>query len=317
MTYKNESKYQLAMQEYLNDETVTLTYLSKKYGFDRNCFSNYLKRNNINIKLRGRSTQKELILQKSISLYEDGNSIRQISKKLGVTEKSISSYLKQHNINVKQPKFNNIEYHFNENFFRKIDNEMNAYWFGFIMADGYVRTTSKSYRLGITLNNIDKDHLQKFLNNIGSNHLIKTRIRYEREYSEISINSKTMIFDLIDKGCIPKKTYNGFIGENVLCSLNEKIAFLRGFLDGDGFISKNRYNIVYTIKSKQIAESVFEMIKELGVESKLYLDNKNLYRISIYNKLNFFKLLSLLYDNANIYLDRKYAIYKARISSLL
>lgn len=61
-TITNKDKYEKAIKEYIEDEYITLTDLSKKYNFDRASFSRYLKKNNIEIKKPLREKIKKCLL---------------------------------------------------------------------------------------------------------------------------------------------------------------------------------------------------------------------------------------------------------------
>ena len=54
------------------------------------------------------------------------------------------------------------KYKYNKNAFNQITTEKDAYWLGFLLADGYVGGDSKPF-LQIKLGEIDKNHLIKFL----------------------------------------------------------------------------------------------------------------------------------------------------------
>ena len=56
------------------------------------------------------------------------------------------------------------QYTCNVNYFEKIDTEQKAYWYGFILGDGYItHTHRKDFKvLGISLKEDDWKHLEKF-----------------------------------------------------------------------------------------------------------------------------------------------------------
>ena len=59
-----------------------------------------------------------------------------------------------------------IEY--NRHIFDNIDNPEKAYWLGFIVADGYLNKEKRMLR--IKLGDIDKHHLEKFINFLGGDY---------------------------------------------------------------------------------------------------------------------------------------------------
>ena len=308
---KNLEKYKLAIKDMEEDNTLSLTHLANKYGFNRGCFSKYLKDNGYKVKKRGKSTEVEKKQKSAIKLYEEGMSIKAISKKLGISRKSLGLYFKQQNVKLRTETNQILEnYVVDDDFFEKIDTEKKAYWLGFIYADGSVRNNEGSYQLNIELNEIDFNHLKKFRRDISSNKPIKTR--KNRSMCSISINSKKIVSDLFSMGCVKNKTENGFLGKNILNNDLTKKAFLRGYLDGDGFIDKgSKWRIVYTVKSEKLLNLLLELLNEYGIHTKVY-DLKSYYRINIERKNDFLKLLDILYKDAEVYLDRKYRTYLLR-----
>ena len=307
-----QKKYLDAYLEYQSNPLLTIKDLEQKYHFSKSSFYRALKKENYSLPIQSNKIVcDEDKLLSALEMYKKGISIIKISKELNMGEATISKFLKYKNIEIRNRYDKIKDISLNHYFFENIDNEHSAYWLGFIFADGSI-INSKSYRLVIELNKIDEDHLKKFIQDINTSHIIK--YRNNRDMCSISINSKNIINDLCSIGCIPNKTVNGYINEELIKKENIK-DFLRGYLDGDGFIDKTRYRIVYTIKSKMIVESIKKMFDDNGILSKI-INEKNYYRLTIETKNNFFKALKFLYDNSNIYLDRKYNIYRKRLLDL-
>lgn len=309
--YKNESKYKKAIQEYNADKNMTLTDISNKYGFDRACLSRYMKSQGIEIRKTNKSKENSDRYDKAEELYKQGLSINQIYEITGVNKKNFSLYLKSQSIDIRNG-FKKVDYIVNDNYFESIDSEDKAYWLGFIYADGCVVSKNRTYRLTIELNNIDRLHLEKFKQSIASDVEIKNR--KNRPTSSVTINRKKITEDLNQYGCVPNKTENGTINLEMINGYERD--FLRGYLDGDGFIEKNykKYRIIYTVKSRQITEALTELLFEFNPR----IENcETFYRIHIEQKENFFALLSYLYENSNTYLNRKYYTYLDRIHAVL
>ena len=68
----------------------------------------------------------------------------------------------KHILGLYQEKIKNLEFRVNYDVhvFDTIDSEEKAYWLGFLMADGYVRSDSNV--IGIELSYVDIDHMKKF-----------------------------------------------------------------------------------------------------------------------------------------------------------
>ena len=84
--------------------------------------------------------------------------------------------------------------------------------------------------------------------------------------------------------------------------------FLRGFLDGNGSINERYISFTSTdIFNKYLAQK----LANLGIDSNLYYRYKNTCTCSlmICKQEYIKKILKLLYNNATIYLQRKYDKY--------
>ena len=103
---------------------------------------------------------KELYLNSSLSLTK-------IGEYLGVSRQTVTNFVKKEGWYIEGLKSKAIrKYALNESFFSKIESEKQAYWLGFIAADGNIRQDGLC--LTIELARRDREHLAKFLLDIGS-----------------------------------------------------------------------------------------------------------------------------------------------------
>lgn len=86
--------------------------------------------------------------------------------------------------------------------FKVIDTEEKAYWLGFLYADGCVGSTES--KIELSLAEQDFHHIEKFRDFIGINNKISYRSAVKAY--RYSFRSESCKQDLIDKGCIPKKS---------------------------------------------------------------------------------------------------------------
>lgn len=221
------------------------------------------------------------------------------------------------------------KYNYNHDFFEKINSEEKAYWFGFICADGYISHSEMNAELGIELAIRDIEHLKKFNKSLNGNIDISTRKRNSITNKEIEtccirIYSKKMVNDLINLGITNDKTYNLSFPQ---IESKYYIPFIRGFFDGDGalYIDKGKLAIHNNITSASLVmlEKIREiMYLEYGITSYISKDSwKELTTVQIY-QLNFkgltngYNFANLLYSDANIYLNRKYNLFKEKTIEL-
>jgi len=120
----------------------------------------------------------------------------------------------------------------NDNYFENISTKENAYWLGFLFADGSI----VGNRIGLCLSSKDLYQIEKFKMAIGSNNPIKSRVRKCRnklfDTSEFFVSSFKMVEDLKKKGCTEKKSLT--IEFPQLDNEELYMAFLLGYYDGDG-----------------------------------------------------------------------------------
>ena len=319
---RNKKKYESAIKEYNEDLTTTISYLAKKYKCDSACLSKYMKKHGVEIRnIRGNhvSTEKARKLIEAKKLFEAGNSILSIAKEIGLAESTISKYLHSQGVQIDgRDKDRSYSYAFDENFFDIIDTEEKAYWYGFLMADGCVHLPqgkNTSYCVTLELSSVDEAHLEKMNKSLHAD--IPIKHRKDRPMSSIRLCSKHLALALAEKGCVPNKTYVGWIDPELFESDFLKKSFLRGYCDGNSYIDKKRYRIVYAIHSFGATKVLQDMLLSFGIKMKIKEEVQSkkgyrCYKLYCEDKSNFFKFLHSIYDNATIYLNRKYAIYKER-----
>ena len=311
---RNEAKYKQAIEEFQADPTTTVQYLSQKYAFDRASFSRYMKKMGISIPRCGRSTETQRIQQVALQMYIDGMSMLKISKELGISRKSFGLCVHKAGIDIRDKKIRaKPSYSVNHNYFDHIKTENQAYWLGFLFADGSVRLDGGSYRLSLEISSVDRCHLEKFLTDIESDVEIKSR-RNGRMVS-VLICSKHLVQRLMQLGCVPNKTREGFLDSDTICD-SLIPAFLRGYFDGDGYIDKKRYRIVYTVHSCSLMNYLHNALLGLGLDFDVKQEKTGYYRIKTERKQEYVDFLKKIFGSASIYLDRKYAIYEAKIAVL-
>lgn len=199
---------------------------------------------------------------------------------------------------------------FDQSFFESIDTEAKAYVFGFMVGDGSVNRDG--FSLAVALK--DEDILLK----------IATVLNYKKSLGSWSVakyihcKSVKARQDLINLGVVPRKSYI-----NILPLLKfppEPLMrhFLRGLFDSDGGLSgkptgvlgdRNRWHgyFVQGRYNKELVSYIFNYLKDtVLIEGKLYIKEDR--ADAVYNKDSLFHLLSYLYDNAVIYLDRKWRL---------
>lgn len=207
------------------------------------------------------------------------------------------------------------KYNFNEHYFDNIDCQEKAYWLGFFAADGY-NHRDKGY-IEFRLHKQDIEILNKFKSCIQSNNPIGL---YKETYCNLSLYSKHLCEKLAEYGLGQAKTYT-----LQLPSLEKSLMrhFIRGYFDGDGCFSVIKRSDRKNPNSKIYQFNITGMEGPLSIIQQHLVDNVGVVKNSLkkrvasvavtihYNGRGVCKrILDYLYDNATIYLQRKYNKYK-------
>ena len=259
-----------------------------------------------------RKTAKDIVDYETLvaDVINDEYTYAQLIKKYGICEQTIRKVLKEHGVEHKR---DNRKYDFNFNYFDNIDDECKAYWLGFIYADG--SHNPKRYSLAITLQENDSDILNEFYKDIGCEKSVKLykNKKNNKFYAKASVQHPHLSNSLLDKGVYENKSFKiKFPGDDIVPN-DLKRHFIRGYFDGDGCIS------IPAIDKSKVSWSIagnYDFIYEM----KIYIeDNISNYTLNVLNCSNP-KIYSIqkggrnmcmtffnwLYEDATIYLQRKY-----------
>lgn len=172
----------------------------------------------------------------------------------GVIKEIKGSYLIQglRSCGCYRPRPNNA-YDIDEDYFKKINTEDRAYFFGLIATDGYIGKHIDNKCIRLELKAEDKHILDTFrkclktkkpISKIKRKNKFKlTKIKYFYSYS-LSVMNVKMRQDLIDKGIANKKSYTLKFPTKKIIPIKLMRHYIRGVFDGDGSCSrpKKGYN---------------------------------------------------------------------------
>lgn len=218
------------------------------------------------------------------------------------------------------PSLANLRYVCNHHFWDSLTSEPQAYWLGFVAADGSVCDNS----LAISLQRRDRDHLLRFLSALDSTHPVHDRTPSVRgmvngtyEISTVYIRSFPLTTALAAWGIKPSKSFNlqwpSAMDPNLLRH------FLRGYFDGDGYCTSSLSGRAVT-RSPTIGwttnrvfaagAQAFLMAQCALQQTKLDVPNPPEQRtvtLRYGGRLQVSRIFHLLYDGATIWLPRKRA----------
>jgi len=164
--------------------------------------------------------------------YPQGESSVSLARDMSVCEGTIRRQLIQHGIPIRSRSEAARKYVVDCSRFSEISTQEQAYWLGFIAADGCVYHN----KLQILLQRGDKKHLTQLLAFLGSNHpvydVLSGGFIKGGEQCLLHIQSKELVLDLIRHGVHPRKSFTlewpEFLSRQLLCH------YLRGYVDGNG-----------------------------------------------------------------------------------
>lgn len=209
------------------------------------------------------------------------------------------------------------KYHYNSKSFENIVSEADAYWLGFITADGCIVENSF---LQLKLAEKDRGHLVKFCQYLSLpdseiEAIIKNgvggAITKDNPISVVKICNKSIIQNLQDKGINPRKS--GMEKPYKCSSIALETAYIRGLLDGDGYLRFTQYGMGL-VGSYEICKYVRDFINDnvSPIENESIYPHDSIWKFAIAGRLQTSKILSFFYDNASVYLDRKYKLYQEK-----
>jgi len=211
----------------------------------------------------------------------------------------------------------------NYHYFDNIDTEEKAYWLGFLTADGWINQSKKTNAgvTGIELQYGDISHLKKFNKSIDGNYQIIDRWRTcsiakdkEKKHHTccIRIFSVTMYNTLKNLGFSNDKSYDFHIP-----NLPENLIrhYIRGYFDGDGcfcFTNKS-FGISFITASQTLYKDLLDVLETIFIKTSncIFVNEfgTTMYRPEICKFNDKIKFLDWIYQDCNIYLDRKYKKY--------
>lgn len=251
--------------------------------------------------------------------YLQGKSSVELGKHYGVSHKAIAVVLEEKGID-RNSALSVRKHNLDEHYFDSIDTPNKAYILGLLYSDG--NNCKQKGTVRIQLQEGDRDILEK----------IRKELKYSKELTYIDCSKR-----VYGNGYVSKNMYSLDIYSKHMCDTLEKIGvipnksltltfpecitedliphFIRGYMDGDGHISKKSYCITLT-STELFCLSVQSYIKNiLGIDGKVvdascHNGITKVYQICRKEQTKIF--LDFIYKNASIYLDRKYNLYLSR-----
>jgi DNA-binding transcriptional regulator WhiA len=242
----------------------------------------------------------------ALKMYSEENiSLTKLAKKLQLDRATITNWVRQSKIHIRKDGKIPIDSYT----FSKVDTEEKAYWLGFLYADGNVYKTSIELSLSLK----DVNHLRKFKDFIKWQGEIKIDNKVGR--CRIIFKDKMMVEDLYKLGCTERKSLTVKFPTEEQVPKELQLHFIRGYFDGDGCINdpmKNGLGLSL-IGTKHFLNGV---LNNFLFDNKLKVKNIKQSQEIFHFQLSGMRgrwFLKNLYENANIFLERKKERYESHL----
>jgi transposase-like protein len=247
-----------------------------------------------------------------VELYTSGESTLQIGQRLQVSPATVNRWLHRRGVVLRGPRETSTKCQICHNSFDELTPDA-AYWIGFLFADGSVSSCGQSGTVSVRISECDRDHLVKLRAFLGSTHTISAGPAGNyggypsRPSARFSVRSARLAQQLLSLG-----RYEGPINDTLIQSCD----FWRGVVDGDGSLGilATGYAYLGLVGSHRLLEAFLLFLKGNGLGARMTIrSDKTIFQVATAG-YTAEKIVSFLYRNAEVALDRK-AASAARIAA--
>lgn len=248
-------------------------------------------------------------------LYKQYKNKKQVCEIANVSSQTISELCRKYKIHDYTNSEIHKKYYVNSHYFDVIDTPNKAYCLGLLFSDGTISSLDK-HIVRLSLQERDKNILEKMLIDMESNyplHFIDCNSKNPNHKNQyfFSINDKGLCEGLYNHGMYANKSLTIEYPINMPSEFDKD--FIRGLLDGDGSISNCGHHAMIT-GTEMILTTIKSIVdKELNIHSSICNCGKSHNPITkdfkVYGRRQAYTFLSWLYDDAELYIDRKYNMY--------
>lgn len=260
------------------------------------------------LNIQRKRLNKKINLNELCNDYENGMLVKDIQIKYNICNQTVDKLIRIGGGIVRDPGAQR-KYDLNEYYFDKIDTEIKAYYLGLFYADG-TNSEDRGF-IGITLQEEDKYIIERLFNELDYHkplNIVYNKI-YNRNYYMGTISSRYISNKFLEYGCMADKSFKirfpEWLDENLVSH------FIRGYFDGDGGISISKKQLYKSSLNITGNYDFISQIQEILIDkcniNKTKLSKKrNIYTLIVSGKYQLSRVLKYIYQDANIYLSRKF-----------
>ena len=280
----------------------------------------------------GRDSQRlenllsEKELQQIIQWYKNENvSLRELARRTSHSRSALTAMLER--LGIKTTKGNHYRhYFFDFDFFETIDNELKAYWLGFLYADGCIFSPREygEQEFQLSLAQKDEEMIHLFKQDLKSTYPIfydnshkKKNPTHQTMVRQVLRSQKT-VNDLKRLGCIENKSL--VLKFPALEQVPEQFIrhFIRGYFDGDGSISittepsGHKTGLIQIVGTENFITDLSKHFPNMG---SIIKDKRktNSWYFSIGGNYKIMEVYHYFYDGATRFMPRKFEKFKTII----
>lgn len=253
----------------------------------------------------------KLALKEYLDTPEEARSLTKLGSKYNIKRQTLSERFKKWGYEIINQQ---NRCRLNDKVFDNLQSEEQFYWLGFMFADGNI--SKEGNRIEMRLSIKDINHLEKFRKFLNLSTEIRTGETNGNGFCHLSVRNKHLWTTLNNLGCTPQKSLTLTFPDLKLFTKKEYVLhFIRGYIDGDGCLTTHKDGDNLRTRITMVGtESFLNSVNRL-FSNKGYIRNKS---TKNYNNQSFElkfsdlpsrKLARYLYENATVYLDRKYEKY--------
>jgi hypothetical protein len=206
-----------------------------------------------------------------------------------------------------------MKYSYNKNAFNKILTEQDAYWLGFLLADGYISDGKKPF-VQLKLGAKDYQHLKKFCDYLQYDNYDVIKEVYGGSYTKdnlcyvVKISCKQLSENLKQYGLYGAKSQKE--KPYLLNNIELEKHYIRGIIDGDGWIRSTQagFGVCGSYETMEYIKNYIHS-NIVNVSNNNITKHETIYKFELTSSVKTELILKYFYQDANIYLDRKYKLF--------
>ena len=306
----------------MHNDGLSIMQIAKSLHVDRHQLSLKLSQLGVREQIEPKNKKQKFVeteeTRKVTFDYQNGMSIKEIANSLGRSTNYICRILNHYDM-VETDRLTTV-YHMTWRPFGQVRTEKQAYWLGFLMADGSVSSEANRYEVEFGLAKKDEERVLAFADFIHTKpslHIQERLVKTEKNPEgllqvRVTISDVQMVKDLAKYGCTVRKS----LTKKFPYMLPQRLwrHFIRGYFDGNGYVTQSSGQCAFGFVSSYDMCKAFEdiLLEENIINRRCKFGSSG--KASVFcrgGNLQAKKFFDYLYKRATTYMTRKYDVFNA------